>query len=135
MSNAVETLKYVYKDGRTFRGPNDVYAFLTTQGYNLARQTAIRFDGEARNQLAAEGIAIQDPTSGNNWTRTGMASSKAIEKSRRRAVRYLRTFVENLSTKLNVDAQQHDASAMAVQNDALLAKAVEFIQVLSDYES
>lgn len=134
-TNAVESLKFVYKDGRTFRGTKDVFTFLTVQGFQIAHKTAITMDTEARNQLAHEGIAIQDPTVDNNWTRTGIATSAEIEKSRRRAVRYVTTFTKNLAAKLNVDANQHDASARAIQNDALLAKANEFIQALSDYST
>lgn len=133
-SNAVESLKFVYKDGRTFRGPSDVFTFLTTEGFPLSYVTATRLDTEARNQLAEDGIAIQDPTRENNWTRTGLASSKDIERSRKRAIKYIRTFTKNLASKLNVDAQQHDASAKSVQNDALIQKANEFIQALADYK-
>ena len=131
--NAVENLKVIYLDGKTFRGVNDVRVYLTTQGFSVSHGTAGRLDSEARNQLAHDGHAIQDPTSDNNWTRTGVATTEDIEKSRRRAVRYLRTFTKNLAAKLNVDASQPDASPEAVANQALLSKATEFTQVLLDY--
>ena len=135
VKNAVEELKIVYNDGRTFWGPRDVFTFLTLEGYPMSYVTATRMDTEARNQLAAEGHAIQDPTRQNNWTRTGLATTLDIEKSRQRAIRYIKTFTRNLANKLNVDAHQHDASAKAIQNDALIQKANEFLQALADFDN
>ncbi len=129
-TNAVEALKYVYEDGRTFRGVNDVFTFLTMEGFPVAYKTAARLDTEARNQLAEDGVQIQDPTSENNWTRTGLAESVDIARSRKRAIKYIKTFAKNLAAKLNVDANQYDSSAKSIQNEALIRKANEFIQAL-----
>lgn len=133
--NAVEALKVVYKNKATFRGVTDVLAYLTVEGFAVSHKTAANFDTTARNELAHEGWSIQDPTFENNWTRTGTSYAKDIEKSRQRAIRYMRTFTKNLSAKLNVDANSMNPSPQAVANAALLEQTIKYTQVLQDYSA